>query len=132
MGWSRSNPVPASPIQAGRNKASVTGAGRVTVSLTRKLPSASGRALIAMPGWAAVSPPAGVGTGEVFGVGEIVRTGTLAGVPTTGAAAEPGIVSPAPTATAAPSRLVTITAPIERRTTSRARDRGTCPLPRRP
>jgi hypothetical protein len=45
-------------------------------------------------------------------------------------AAEPGQVSPAPTATAAPSRAVRVNAPTERRTASRVRAPAMCHLPR--
>jgi hypothetical protein len=92
----------------------------------------------------------GVLVGEVFGAGEIVRVGTTARVgdalgPAVGwreagdgtalagalsvARTLPGQLSPAPTATAAPSKAVAVKAPSERRTISRTRDPGTCYLP---
>ena len=45
-------------------------------------------------------------------------------------AAELGQVSPAPTTTAPPSKAVTVSAPTERRTASRARAPAMCHLPR--
>jgi hypothetical protein len=89
--------------------------------------------------------------GELVRVGEIVRVGTVVRVgdrvePAVGwreagdarvfagtasvARTGPGQLSPAATATAAPSSAVTVKAPSERRTISRVRDPVTCHLPR--
>ena len=132
VGRSRSNPMPASPIDAGLTATSVTASGRVITSLTKKLPSGSGRAVRAMPGtptwplllWVGVGE--GLGIGEVFGVGDgvwlgdvvrdgdIVRVGTTVrdGTPLAGTASVartgPGQLSPEATATAAPSNAVTV------------------------
>ena len=146
VGRSCLNRVPASPIDGGRSTASVTGAGSVITSLTRKLPSNSGRVVMAMPGAPTVALGRAIGVDDVRGVGRIVRAGDGAGrtsVDWLGArdgtapagwraegAAEPGHVSPAPTATAAPSRAVTVNAPTERRRASRARAPAMCHLPR--
>src|SRR4029453_7536808 len=73
IGRSRSNPMPASPMDAGRNASSVTASGRVITSLTKKLPSGSGRALIEMPGLPTGALALWVGVGDVFRVGDIVR-----------------------------------------------------------
>src|SRR4029453_1815857 len=132
VGRSCLNRVPASPIDGGRSTTSVAGAGRGRTSLTRKLPSGSGRVVMAMPGAPTVTLGRGFGVGEVGVVGRIVRAGegvgrtsvdwraavdgsTLAGVRAEGAAA-PGHVSPAPTATAPPRQNVTVNPPTECRT----------------
>jgi hypothetical protein len=91
--------------------------------------------------------------GELVRVGEIVLVGTIVRVgdmvePAVGwreagggsvlagtasvARTGPGQLSPAATATAAPSSAVTVKAPSERRTISRTRDPGTCYLPETP
>jgi hypothetical protein len=116
----------------------------VITSLTMKLPSDSGRVVMAMPG--APTGPLGRGVGAVRGVGRIVRAGDGVGRtsldwldPEDGTvlaggrpevAAELGHVSPAPAATAEPSRAVTVNAPTERRRASRARAPAMCHLPR--
>jgi hypothetical protein len=106
---------------------------------------------MAMPGLPTEAQALCLGVGDVFRPRDIVRVGTivrvhealgpavdwreagdgtaLAGAPSV-ARTVPGQLSPAPTATAAPSRVVTVKAPTERRTISRARDPGTCHLPR--
>src|SRR6478735_2201838 len=76
FGRSRWNPMPASPMDAGRTATSVTAAGRVITSLTKKLPSGSGRAVMAMPGLPIGLLALWVGVGDVFGAGDIVRVGT--------------------------------------------------------
>jgi hypothetical protein len=96
-----------------------------------------------MPGWSTVPLPRGVGMIDVFGSGDIVRVAgvgrltagdrtVVAGVAATGGAAESGQVTPAPTATAALHRVITVKAPIERRAMSPARDPVTCHLPETP
>ena len=109
-------------------------------SLTMKLPSDSGRVVMAMPG--APTGPLGRGVGAVRGVGRIVRAGDGVGRTSVDwlgtalaggraeVAAELGHVSPAPAATAEPSRAVTVNAPTERRRASRARAPAMCHLPR--
>jgi hypothetical protein len=88
-----------------------------------------------------------VRVGEIVLVGTIVRVGdmvepavgwreagggsVLAGTASV-ARTGPGQLSPAATATAAPSSAVTVKAPSERRTISRTRDPGTCYLPETP
>jgi hypothetical protein len=102
--------------------------------------------VMAMPGAPTAALGRAIGVGDVRGVGRIVRAGDGAGrtiVDWLGArdatapagwraegAAEPGHVSPAPTATAAPSRAVTVNAPTERRRASPARAPAMCHLPR--
>ena len=157
VGRSCLNPVPASPIDGGRSTDLGHGAGRVITSVTRKLPSGSGRAVMAMPGvptvramgrggdvrgrdrsafgavrWVGRMVRAGEGLGWTRWVGAVPRSERRSRAHCAEGAAEPGQLSPAPTATAAPSRAVTVNAPTERRTVSRARDPGhVSPSPRR-
>jgi hypothetical protein len=106
---------------------------------------------MAMPGLPTGALALWVGFGDVFGVGTIVRVGTLgragealgpavgwcvAGDGAAGGGASsvartvPGQLSPEATATAVPSSVITVRAPTERRTISRARNPVTCYLPR--
>src|SRR6476660_7323114 len=124
--------MPASPMDAGRTATSVTAAGRVINSLTKKLPSGSGRAVMAMPGLPTEALGLWVGVGDLCRFCEIVRVGTMLGAgdmvePAAGwreagggrvlagtasvARTGPGRLSPAATATAAPSSAVTVKAP---------------------
>jgi hypothetical protein len=101
---------------------------------------------MAMPGAPTVALGRAIGVGDVR-CGRIVRAGeglgrtsvdwlgakdgtALPGGGSAEGAADPGHVSPAPTAMAAPSRAVTVNAPTERRTASRVRAPAMCHLPR--